>query len=248
MRAALWTLDIPLTQETVGTAEALYVPTLLRDHGIALGETNAVEVTGVPESVHVRLASGNSGVIAAVNEVVAEWEIPTLLVVYAMVIVVVYLSYFDWRATLCCLVPLTISTFLGLWFMTAMGIGLKVSTLPVLVLSVGIGVDYAFYIYNRLECHLAIGKDTPSAFRRAMFETGMAVVFTALTLAIGVATWSFSPLKFQADMGLLMAFMFVINMVMAITVLPAWALALERIVPRPSLKQAEAPAPETADA
>lgn len=227
----LWSLDVVVDAGSVGEPQALYLPEAMAKAGVAVGTANEIVVSGVAPSFHVRLASGNSGVIAAVNEVVAEWEIPTLLVVYVMVIIVVYLSYFDWRATLCCLVPLTMSTFLGLWFMSAMGIGLKVSTLPVLVLSVGIGVDYAFYIYNRLEYHLALGKDTPHAFRRAMFETGMAVVFTAVTLSIGVATWAFSPLKFQADMGLLLAFMFLINMIMAITVLPAWALALDRIVP-----------------
>ena len=70
------------------------------------------------------------------------------------------------------------------------------------------------------------------SFKKTLNETGMAVVFTALTLAIGVSTWAFSALKFQADMGLLLAFMFMINMVMAVTVLPALAVVLEMIVPR----------------
>jgi uncharacterized protein len=60
----------------------------------------------------------------------------------------------------------------------------------------------------------------------------MATIFTAITLAIGVVTWSFSALKFQADMGKLLAFMFIINLVMAMTALPALAVVLERIFPR----------------
>jgi len=38
-----------------------------------------------------------------------------------------------------------------------------------------------------------------------------------------VATWIFSPLKFQADMGILLTFMFLVNMLGAIVLLPALA-------------------------
>jgi len=102
----------------------------------------------------------------------------------------------------------------------------------VMVLAVGIGVDYAFYIYNRLQLHLAKGLGIVEAFEHAILEVGTATIFTAITLAAGVVTWSFSSLKFQADMGKLLAFMFIVNMVMAITVLPAFAVWLERIFPR----------------
>jgi predicted RND superfamily exporter protein len=97
---------------------------------------------------------------------------------------------------------------------------------------VGIGVDYAFYIYNRLTLHLARGDDIQTAMSRALEFEGMATIFTALTLAIGVATWVFSPLKFQADMGKLLAFMFIVNLVTALTALPALVVVLERAFPR----------------
>jgi len=101
-----------------------------------------------------------------------------------------------------------------------------------MVLAVGIGVDYAFYIYNRLQLHQANGQSITKAVEHALLEVGVATIFTAITLAIGVATWSFSELKFQADMGKLLAFMFMVNMVMAMTVLPAFAVWLERVFPR----------------
>ena len=131
----------------------------------------------------------------------------------------------------CCL-PLTLATFLGYWFMKELDIGLTVATLPVMVLAVGIGVDYAFYIYNRLQLHLAQGVNIVVAFKQALMETGIATIFTAITLSVGVATWSFSDLKFQADMGMLLTFMFMVNMVMAITVLPAFAVKLDSLFPR----------------
>jgi predicted RND superfamily exporter protein len=101
-----------------------------------------------------------------------------------------------------------------------------------MVLAVGIGVDYAFYIYNRLQLHLAQGVNIVVAFKQALMETGIATIFTAITLSVGVATWSFSDLKFQADMGMLLTFMFMVNMVMAITLLPALAVMIDVLLPR----------------
>ena len=183
-------------------------------------------------SVNIRLASGNMGVQAAVNEEIEVSELPMMLYVYMTIIALVIFTYRDWRATIACCVPLTLATFMGYWFMEVLEIGLTVATLPVMVLAVGLGVDYAFYIYNRIQYHLSTGMDVTASFKETLNETGMAVVFTALTLAVGVSTWAFSALKFQADMGLLLTFMFMINMIMAVTVLPALAVVLEMIVPR----------------
>jgi uncharacterized protein len=184
------------------------------------------------DGVTVRLASGNAGLQAATNEVLEATELPMMLYVYATIAFLVFLTYRDWRAVVACCVPLTAATFIGYWFMKSLNIGLTVATLPVMVLAVGIGVDYAFYIYNRLQFYLADGVPIVPAFHRALSETGIATVFTALTLSVGVATWVFSPLKFQADMGLLLAFMFMLNMLMAITLLPALAVMIDILIPR----------------
>lgn len=184
------------------------------------------------EGVTFRLASGNVGIMAATNEVIAEKEVPMLIAVYIAIIALVILAYRDWRATICCCAPLILATFIGYWFMSWQEIGLKVSTLPVLVLAVGIGVDYAFYIYSRMQGYLDAGMDIADAYAQALQETGMAVMFTGATLCIGVSTWAFSALKFQADMGMLLSFMFLINMIGAVTALPALAVTLERWFPR----------------
>ena len=180
----------------------------------------------------VLLASGNVGVLAATNEEVEARELPMMLYVYAAIMILVLLAYRDWRAMLACCVPLTVATFLGYWFMKTLDIGLTVATLPVMVLATGIGVDYAFYIYNRLLIHLSRNEPMKMALEGALREVGIATIFTAITLSVGVATWSFSDLKFQADMGILLTFMFMINMVMAITVLPAFAVKLDSLFPR----------------
>jgi predicted RND superfamily exporter protein len=184
------------------------------------------------ENVNIRLASGNMGVQAAVNEEITHSELPMMLWVYVIIIALVTLTYRDWRAVIACCLPLTFGTFFGYWFMEVQQIGLTIATLPVMVLAVGIGVDYAFYIYNRIQYHLGEGKHITQCFQEALLETGMATFFTAITLAIGVSTWAFSALKFQADMGLLLTFMFMVNMIMAVTVLPALAVILDMLFPR----------------
>lgn len=184
------------------------------------------------QGVTFKLASGNVGIMAATNEVIAEKEVPMLIAVYIAIITLVVLAYRDWRATICCCAPLILATFIGYWFMSWQEIGLKVSTLPVLVLAVGIGVDYAFYIYSRMQGYLDAGMPIAAAYAQALQETGMAVMFTGATLCVGVSTWAFSALKFQADMGMLLSFMFLINMIGAVTLLPALAVTLERWFPR----------------
>ena len=184
------------------------------------------------DDVNLRLASGNMGVQAAVNDEITTTELPMMLWVYVAIVSLVTITYRDWRAVVACCMPLTFATFFGYWFMEIQEIGLTVATLPVMVLAVGLGVDYAFYIYNRVQFHLSEGMNITDAYKKTLEETGMAVVFTAITLAIGVSTWSFSALKFQADMGLLLTFMFMTNMIMAITALPALAVVIDMIFPR----------------
>jgi predicted RND superfamily exporter protein len=170
-----------------------------------------------------RLASGNAGVMAATNEVVAAAERPILLWIFFAVTALCLITFRSLRAVLCIVLPLALVSYLAYALMVYLGIGLKTSTLPVVALGVGIGVDYGIYIFARLQTALAAGEYFEDAMWNALKDAGAAVVFTGLTLAIGVSTWVFSSLKFQADMGLLLAFMFLVNMVAAIVLLPAMA-------------------------
>lgn len=175
------------------------------------------------ERAHFRLATGNAGVMAATNEVVAAAQTPILAWVFASVIVLCLLTFRSWRATLCIVYPLAMVSVLASALMVWLDIGLKVSTLPVASLGVGIGVDYGIYLYSRLEEYLEKGAFFEDAMLSAYTMTGSAVIFTGITLGAGVSTWIFSDLKFQADMGILLTFMFLVNMLGAIIVMPAMA-------------------------
>ena len=173
------------------------------------------------ERIAFRLASGNVGVMAATNEEVEASQFPILAYVYGAVIVLCLLSFRSISATVCIIVPLAVVSLLAYALMALLQIGLKVSTLPVVALGVGIGVDYGIYIYGRLRTHLEEGLDFAAAYERTLATTGAGVVLTGLTLAAGVATWIAAPLKFQADMGTVLTFMFLVNMVGAVVLLPA---------------------------
>ena len=175
------------------------------------------------DKVEFKLATGNVGVMAATNEAVdqARWEMN--FAIFGALLVMCLITFRSLRATLCILVPLAIVSVLCEALMPTLGIGLKVSTLPVIALGVGVGVDYGIYLYDRIETHLEEGKDLQRAFFEALNERGTAMVFTAVTMTIGVGTWALSALKFQADMGILLAFMFFLNMLGALFLLPALA-------------------------
>ena len=161
--------------------------------------------------------------MAATNEAVdaARWDMN--FAIFGALLVMCLATFRSLRATLCILIPLALVSVLCEALMPALGIGLKISTLPVVALGVGVGVDYGIYLYSRIAVHQSRGSSLGDAVFHALKERGTAMVFTALTMTVGVGTWALSALKFQADMGVLLAFMFFLNMVGAVLLLPALA-------------------------
>ncbi|WP_022978305.1 efflux RND transporter permease subunit [Nevskia ramosa] len=181
----------------------------------------ASEFKAIAPLVEFKLASGNAGVMAATNEAVEEADKHELAAIFGAITLMCLLTFRSFGATLCIILPLALVSLLNNALMAALGIGLKVSTLPVVALGVGVGVDYGIYLYDRIEVHLHHGKRLTEAFFIALKERGAAAAFTAVTMSLGVATWAFSALKFQADMGLLLSFMFLVNMLGALILLPS---------------------------
>ena len=175
------------------------------------------------DDMEFKLAAGNAGIEAATNEIISSSELLILVLVYIWVGVMCMITFRSLPATICIVLPLILTSVLGNALMAFLGIGMKVATLPVIALGVGIGVDYGIYIYSRLESFLRQGMPLQEAYYETLRSTGKAVLFTGLCLAIGVATWIFSAIKFQADMGLMLTFMFLVNMIGAMLLLPALA-------------------------
>jgi len=206
-------------------------------------EELATEGEVTAEKLKFRLATGNVGVMAATNEDIAAAEKPMLALVFGSIIILCLVTYRTILGTLCIVLPLVVVSALTEALMALYGIGLKVNTLPVVALGVGIGVDYGIYIYNKLDLYLKEGYELREAYYRTLRLTGRAVIFTGFTLAVGVGTWMFSVLQFQADMGILLSFIFLANMVGAIVLLPAlvrWLMMRNRetVVDKPAVIEA----------
>lgn len=167
------------------------------------------------------LAAGSAGIEAATNIVVRKAWRQMLAYVYLAVIVLCFITFRSWRAVVVAVVPLIITSILCEALMVALGIGVKVATLPVIALGVGIGVDYALYLLSVQLAQQRAGVPLALAYRRAVQFTGKVVALVGVTLAAGVVTWAWSPIKFQSDMGILLTFMFVWNMIGALVLIPA---------------------------
>lgn len=185
------------------------------------------------------LAAGSAGIEAATNIVVQRAWLQMLGLVYAAVVLLCFITFRSWRAVIVAVLPLMLTSVLAEALMVALGMGVKVATLPVIALGVGIGVDYALYILAVTLARLRAGEDLAAAYQHALRFTGKVVLLTGCTLALGVATWAFSDIKFQADMGVLLAFMFVWNMLGALVLVPA----LAHFLLRPSVHRTGQAAP-----
>jgi uncharacterized protein len=189
------------------------------DRVVAEAATFAAEHS-TPERTFL-LAAGSAGIEAATNIVVREANRTMLLYVYGAVIVLCFVTFRSWRAVVVAVLPLMVTSILCEALMVALGIGVKVATLPVIALGVGIGVDYALYLLSIQLAQQRAGASLAVAYRRSVQFTGKVVALVGITLAAGVVTWAWSPIKFQADMGILLTFMFVWNMVGALILIPA---------------------------
>ncbi|MDB6092217.1 MAG: transporter [Gammaproteobacteria bacterium] len=178
------------------------------------------------------LATGNVGAMAATNETVQARQLWILAGVFATVIVMCLVTFRSLLGMILVVLPLALVSVLVYAVMALVGIGLKVSTLPMVALGAGIGVDYGIYLFSRMQEFLRQGLSVKDSYERTLQVTGASIIVTGVTLAIGVATWVFSPLKFQADIGVMLTFMFLVNMLAAIILLPALATWLIQPAPR----------------
>ena len=202
---------------------------------VYLADHKAATLTGVVETldtfsnefetpkVEFLGAAGSAGFEAATNIVVEKANREMMFWVYAAVILLCLLTFRSLAGVICAVVPLMLTTILCEALMVWLGIGVKVATLPVIALGVGIGVDYALYVLTVILAKERRGIPLKQAYFETLMFTGRVVALIGVTLAAGVITWALSPIKFQADMGILLTFMFLWNMLGALVLMPALA-------------------------
>ena len=187
------------------------------------------------------LAAGSAGIEATTNIVVRKSFWTMHFVLYGAVVLLCFITFRSWRAVLVALIPLAITSLLCEALMVWLGIGIKVATLPVIAVGVGVGVDYALYL---LSVQLGLqrnGATLKEAYLKSLDFTGRIVALVGFTMAAGVITWAWSPIKFQADMGILLTFMFVWNLVGALLLIPALSHFLLRNEANPETRKRKTP-------
>lgn len=182
---------------------------------------NANNTVSGEGSVQFLLAAGSAGIEAATNIEVQKSIITMYLAVYGATALLCLITFRSIRATIVALIPLVITTIICKALMVWLGIGLKVATLPVIAVGVGVGVDYALYLLSVQIAMQRRGESLRAAYRKSLDFTGKVVALVGMTMAAGVITWAWSPIKFQADMGILLTFMFLWNMLGALILTPA---------------------------
>jgi predicted RND superfamily exporter protein len=176
--------------------------------------------------VEFKGAAGGAGFEAATNVVVKKANREMMFYVYGAVLTLCMLTFRSVAAVICAVLPLMVTSVLCEALMVLLGMGIKVATLPVIALGVGIGVDYALYVLTVILSKTRAGTPLREAYFFTLNFTGRVVALIGVTLAAGVITWAWSPIKFQADMGILLTFMFLWNMVGALILMPALAVFL----------------------
>jgi hypothetical protein len=168
------------------------------------------------------MAGGIMGILAAINDEVERSHVANIALIFVVIFVLHSVTYQSMLSGGIIFLQIATATMISLAYMAIRGIGLNINTLPVQSVGVGIGVDYAIYIVDRIRQECADTGDIDEAVRRAVRTTGMAVSFTATTITGGIVLWSFSSLRFQAEMAYLLVMLMILNMFGAITVVPTF--------------------------
>jgi hypothetical protein len=189
-------------------------------HAIERGKAWAAEHS--TEQVKFLFAGGLFGVLAAVNEAVDDSYWLTLFLVMVAVSACLYFTYGSLVAVAILMIPVILSQLACECFMYLWHIDLNVNSLPIAAAGAGVGVDYGIYHFSRMIDAFDEGRDLDEAVDYATATTGKAIIFTATTMVAGTIFWWFSHLKFQAEMGLLLALLMVFNTFGGLVLVPAW--------------------------
>ena len=192
------------------------------DRAIATAKQYIGEFSRLPEGFQYKVAGGVIGTEAAINEMVASKQVQTLLIALFGVFVFCSLNFLSIKAGLALTLPLALSNFMAFAYMAMNDIGLSVSTLPVSAAGIGMGVDYGIYLIARMEEEKK--RDPCASLNTVMTRTiqtyGKSIIYIAGTLVMGLLVWVLSPLKFQAQMGLMLAVILFLNCLGAIFMVP----------------------------
>jgi predicted RND superfamily exporter protein len=174
------------------------------------------------EKGEFKLAGGRIGMEIALNEEMKRSHALIDLTVLGAIFILCTLSFMSITAGLMLTLPLILANSVAGAYMSLAGIGLSINTLPIAAIGVGVGVDFAIYLYSRCreEFQLQDG-DWTGTIIQSICTCGKAVIFTGLTVILPIISWYFfSDMKFQAEVGFFLAMIMGTNVVLTLTLHP----------------------------
>jgi uncharacterized protein len=183
---------------------------------------SAIAKVGVDhDDFRVRLGTGTIALQQSINETVDYYQWIILAALNLVILITCSFAYKSVVAGFLLLIPVNMANIFLFAVMVGVGIGLDVNTLPITAIGIGVGIDYGIYLLSRICEEYQEHEDYGLAIQAAIATTGKAIFFTAMIVLIGILPWYFlSDLKFLADMGLLLVMVMLINVVIALIVLP----------------------------
>jgi len=173
--------------------------------------------------VNISLAGGTIGVIAAVNEVILSGQIQSIALALFILVMMCIIVYRSSIAGMFFMVPVVLANLVTFAFMSPQNIGMNINTVPVAALGIGLGVDYALYICDRIKGEYDSGKTHLEAISLSLHCAGRGVLVTAFVLIASVCVWLYSSLRFQAEMGMLIGLWLAVSALSALFLMPALA-------------------------
>ncbi|HEV8711888.1 MAG TPA: MMPL family transporter [Candidatus Binatia bacterium] len=179
------------------------------------------------EPAQFRLAGGRIGVLAAANEELLKNDILVNVLGFTTIFSVLVLTYRSVMAGIYLLIPLLVANAVVNAYMGARDIGININTLPVVTVGIGFGIDYGLYIVSRMIEEYRTGMALPEAVRLAVATSGKSVTFTAVTMILGTLLWTFSHIRFNSEMGFLLALWMGVSFLATVTLLPVMVVMLK---------------------
>lgn len=187
----------------------------------ALQRAKEYITTNPSDKIDFRLAGGLFGILAAVNEEV-EWSYRVnLYLVLATVFILSFLTYWSLAGALIVMIPSIVAQPLTEAIMYWTNIDMNINSLPIAAIGIGIGIDYGYYVLSRITEEYAHFPDVDQAIEEALMTTGRAILFTGTTLTASVIFWLWFPMRFQAEMALLLALILFLHVVGALVFIPS---------------------------
>ncbi|MCB9045333.1 MAG: efflux RND transporter permease subunit [Chitinophagales bacterium] len=187
----------------------------------------------VPEDFTLNVALDNTQYI---KKSISEVE-ETLFVAIALVIIIIYLFFRDWRIALRPLLDIPVSLIGAFFIMYLMGFTINILTLLAVVLATGLVVDDGIVVTENIYKKLEKGMEKHRAAKEGSEEIYFAIIATSITLAIVfipiIFLQGFTGSLFK-EFGVVVAGAVLISAFVSLTLTPVLNVFLTKEVHKPS--------------